>query len=418
MTSRPRAQFRVLGGEGRAGTGRRLTTARSSDEGRSTAPLTVVVADDSSAIRLLARNALAPRKGFAVVAEASDGAEALRLVEHHRPDCVVLDVEMPGMGGFDALAELQRRRPEIPVVMLSGFSNETVLDKAMTGGAAALLHKDQLTRLGETVRQAAAGPAHAAPPARPVASVPGPVAQRSTESPESALRSAQDDLRRFEYVVSHDFAEPLRALTGFSKLLESSYADVLDDSGKVFLGQITSATVRMQGMVDDLLVYSRAGRAEPTLERVDLDDVVTLVRKGLRGGFPDRETTVSSTELPDVVGDREMCTTLLRHLVLNGLLFNRAPAPTVRIEGRIVDGSAVISVSDNGFGVAAAQHDTIFQLFRRLNTREEFPGTGTGLALCRRIAAVQGGALDLVSSTNDGSVFALTLPRYADEQGA
>jgi signal transduction histidine kinase len=75
-------------------------------------------------------------------------------------------------------------------------------------------------------------------------------------------------------------------------------------------------------------------------------------------------------------------------------------------------------VSDNGFGVAAAQHGTIFELFRRLNTREEFPGTGTGLALCKRIAALQGGALDLVSSTNEGSVFTLTLPRYADEQGA
>jgi signal transduction histidine kinase len=416
MTSTPRAQFRALGGDGRPGLRQGPTTSRSPDDGRSSAPLTVVVADDSSAIRLLARNALAPRKGFAVVAEASDGAEALQLVERHRPDCVVLDVEMPGMGGFDALAELQRRSPEIPVVMLSGFSNETVLDRAMTGGAAALLHKDQLTRLGDTVRQAAGG--HVPAPAGPVQAVPGPVARRSAESPESALRAAQDDLRRFEYVVSHDFAEPLRALTGFSKLLESSYADVLDDSGKVFLGQITSATARMQGMVDDLLIYSRAGRAEPTLGRVDLDDVVKRVRTSVRERFPDRGTTVSSGALPDVVGDRDMCTTVLRHLVLNGLLFNRAPEPTVRIEGAVADGSVVISVSDNGFGVAAADHDTVFELFRRLNTREEFPGTGTGLALCKRIAALQGGALGLASSTNDGSVFTLTLPRYADEQGA
>jgi signal transduction histidine kinase len=109
---------------------------------------------------------------------------------------------------------------------------------------------------------------------------------------------------------------------------------------------------------------------------------------------------------------------VLRHLVLNGLMFNRAAEPSVRIEGGIVDRSAVISVSDNGFGVAAAQHDTIFELFRRLNTREEFPGTGTGLALCKRLAVLQGGALDLARSTDDGSVFTLTLPRYADEQGA
>ncbi|MDX6317471.1 MAG: hypothetical protein QOD35_871, partial [Nocardioidaceae bacterium] len=344
MASAPRAQFRALGGDGRPGLRRAVATARSLDDGPSTAPLTVVVADDSSAIRLLARNALAPRKGFAVVAEAADGAEALRLVEQHRPDCVVLDVEMPGMGGFDALAELQRRSPEIPVVMLSGFSNETVLDRAMTGGAAALLHKDQLTRLGDTVRQAAVGPAHVPAPVRPVQAGAGPVAKRSAESPESALREAQDDLRRFEYVVSHDFAEPLRALTGFSKLLESSYADALDESGKVFLGQIASATARMQGMVDDLLIYSRAGRAKPTLGRVDLDDVVKLVRTSVRDRFPDRDTTVTSTALPDVVGDRDMCTTVLRHLVVNGLIFNRTQEPTVRIEGAVVDGSVVISV--------------------------------------------------------------------------
>jgi signal transduction histidine kinase len=403
MTSRPGAQSRAQGW--------------SPEQSRTTAPLTVVVADDSSAIRLLARNALASRKGFAVVAEASDGAEALRLVQQHQPDCVVLDVEMPGMGGFDALAELQLVSPQIPVVMLSGFSNETVLDRAMTGGAAALLHKDQLTRLAETVRDAAVGPVRAQPTAAAVHAGSAPAAAQPGQSPDPAA-GAREDLRRFEYVVSHDFAEPLRALTGFAKLLDSSYAGVLDESGVLFLAQITSAAARMQTMVDDLLTYSRAGRAQPSVARVDLNDVVSSVRTSLRGWLGDHQASVVTTDLPDVVGDRDMCATVLRHLVLNGILFNRASEPTVRIEGATVDGCVVITVRDNGIGIAAEQQDKVFELFGRLNTREEYPGTGTGLALCKRIAELQGGAVTVARSTNNGSVFSLTMPRYTDDQGA
>jgi signal transduction histidine kinase len=376
--------------------------------------LRVVVADDSSAIRLLARNALARRRGFTVVGEASDGSEALRLVKQHEPDCVVLDVEMPGMGGFEALAELKRSYPAVPVVMLSGFSNETVVDRAMAGGASALLHKDQLTRLAETVRDATASPIQV-PVWGPNAS-PGAVTQPAPIAP-SRPSTAIEDLRRFEYVVSHDFAEPLRAMTGFAKLLETQYAASFDDTGVLFLEHINAAAARMRAMVDDLLAYSRAGRSELTRQRVILNEVANAVRAGLPAQIDDHRTSVVVDDLPDVVGDRDMCLTVLRHLMLNGLTFNRSIEPTVRVLGHTTGDTAVITVSDNGIGIEAVQHDKVFELFRRLNTRDEYPGTGTGLALSRRIVAIQGGTLELYNSSNSGSAFQLTLPRYDEQQG-
>jgi light-regulated signal transduction histidine kinase (bacteriophytochrome) len=105
-----------------------------------------------------------------------------------------------------------------------------------------------------------------------------------------------------------------------------------------------------------------------------------------------------------------MCATVLRHLVLNGLTFNRTDEPRVRIAGRRVGRAALITVSDNGIGVAEEMHEQVFELFRRLNTREEYAGTGTGLALSRRIVACQSGLLRLARSTAEGSVFELTLP--------
>jgi signal transduction histidine kinase len=386
--------------------------ARARDHRAPSSPLEVVVADDSSALRFLLRSALSPRTGFIVVAEAVDGREVLTLVESHRPDCVVLDVDMPGMGGFEALAELQRRCPTVPVVMLSGFSSETERDRAIAGGAAAFLHKDQIVRLPEALREATAGlapgPATTTGPAE-VASPPT-TGSASTEHVDSAMRTSAEDLRRFEYVVSHDLAEPLRALTGFASLLQGSYAEVLDTSGVLFVEHISAAAGRMQAMVDDLLTYSRAGRQRPAKDRVDLNEVAAAVVAELSADIDGRLVSVVVGDLPEVIGDRNMCATVLRHLVLNGLTFNRTVEPMVRIAGQRVGEAALITVSDNGIGVAAEMHEQVFELFRRLNTREEYAGTGTGLALSRRIVTLQGGVLRLARSTAVGSVFELTLP--------
>ena len=393
------------------------TMTRSPGAAETGAPVKVVLADDSAAIRLLARKALSGRVGLDLIGEARDGAEVLALVASHKPDCVVLDVDMPGMGGFETLAELKRRCPAVPVVMLSGFSSEAVADRAATGGAAAFLHKNELTRLAETIHQVTSRPGALATTAgdtgllmyRPSA-VPTQVAAPEAGSPA-------DDLRRFEYLVSHDFAEPLRAMNGFANLLAGRYTDVLDESGELFLQHIVAAAARMQAMVDDLLSYSRTGRSQAATDHVSLNEAAASALASLPSEIGGRRVSVEVSDLPDVVGDRVMCVSVLRHLVLNGLTFNRSLAPTVRIHGRIEGRTAVVMVTDNGIGIRADQHEVIFGLFKRLNSYDAYPGTGSGLALCRRMVALLGGTLEVESSTDTGTAFRLSLPRFDPDQG-
>ena len=407
-------------------------------------PIRVIFADDSAAMRTLARFALSTRAGFDLVGEACDGAEALSLVDRHDADCVILDVEMPNVGGFEALAQLQRSRPSLPVVMLSGYADAVVTRRAETEGAAAYLEKNNcLAQLAETVRRVtlanastrgAVDPSGAAQvgtsPAvqvdtSPVEQVnPAPVAPVGLAVPDATAvpdapesNSAPDapsaevaaaDLLRLEYVISHDFAEPARILSGFSKLLAQRYADQLDDSGRLFVDNIQSAAARLQQMIDDLLAYSRAGRLDPTLEPVDVVALVQQTYLKLASQHPAARLGVAA--LPQVIGSASLLGTVLTCLVRNALLFNASPDPTVHVAGRATDGRAVITVTDNGIGMTAAQCDSVFDLFRRLNTREEYAGTGTGLTLCRRLMTLQHGTINLDSTSGNGTVVTLTLP--------
>jgi len=371
-------------------------------------PIRVLIADDSSAMRTLARALLPLAKGFSVVV-ARDGAEALAMFDSHRLDCVVLDIEMPGMGGFEALEELQRRRPEVPVVVLSGFSDPVVAGEAKARGAAAYLDKgSEMGRLAETVRRVCGPSVAVAEPDN----APGPIQSRSTTGDDSsAAVELAAELRRLEYVISHDFAEPVRIMGGFATLLNKRYPAVLDASGQAFLAHLVDGARRMQTMVDDLLSYSRAGRAVAHPELIDLAQLVAEVIAEVPPA--ERPVEVTAGRLPSAWGDVTMLRTVLREVVTNGLRFNTAASPSVQIAGRVVNTSCVLTVTDNGIGVSPVHANEVFELFRRLNPREEHAGTGTGLALCQRLLALQSGSITLSPTAAGGTVVTITLPAAA-----
>lgn len=376
----------------------------------------VLFADDSSAMRTLARYSMTAGKGFSV-AEACDGAEALAMFDAQRPDCVVLDIQMPRLGGLEALDELQRRAPEMPVVMLSGFSDPALISIAQARGAVAYLEKSsEMGRLAETVRRVSA-PALEAPPTEPP--LPAPVRSTppppSTSRPPEASATAADstaavDLQRLEYVISHDFAEPVRIMGGFATLMNTRYAATLDPSGQAFLAHLLDGAQRMQVMVDDLLSYSRAGRTVAHPGVVDLSGLVAEVTAELAAPIAERGGRVTADVLPLAWADAALMRTVLRHVLTNGLTFNTAAVPTVSVTGRVVDELVVITVTDNGIGVVDDHAQDVFELFRRLNTREEYSGTGTGLALCRRLVSLQSGTINLSSSAAGGTAVTITLP--------
>lgn len=161
----------------------------------------------------------------------------------------------------------------------------------------------------------------------------------------------------------------------------------------MFLSHIQGAAERLQSMVGDLVVFSRAGHAELRSQVVDVQACATEARRALADTITKRLGTVEIATVPRAVGDPAAITTVLQHVVINALTFHRQATPSVQIAGRASSGSTIytVTVTDNGIGVRPSDLESAFELFRRFNTREEYPGTGTGLALCRRLMDQQGG---------------------------
>jgi PAS domain S-box-containing protein len=221
------------------------------------------------------------------------------------------------------------------------------------------------------------------------------------------------ELDEFTHVVSHDLQEPLRTLIAFSDFLLKDCSERLDDQGREYVRFLVEASRRMRELIADLLDLSRAGSITRDFREVDLNEVVSLVVSDLgeliraRGG-----EVVIPEPLPCVWGDRTRIGQLLGNLVSNGLKYNQGPAPRVEIGAAASNDPAwaTLFVRDNGIGIPPEFHGEIFRLFRRLHTREEFGGTGAGLAICQKIVQAHGGRIWVESDPGKGSTFRFTLP--------
>lgn len=224
------------------------------------------------------------------------------------------------------------------------------------------------------------------------------------------LQATNADLRQFGYVASHDLAEPLRTMSGFSRLLEAKYAGVLDATGREYLSYIAGGAARMQALIDDLRAYTAASQRELALGPVDLHAVVDDVRDALAASLAERRATVRvEGHLPPVQGDRSMLTLVVQNLVSNGIKFTRSATPTVVLRGRVEGGAVVLEVDDDGIGIPEQHRERVFALFQRLHTRDEYPGTGLGLAICQRIVQRQGGTVRVDDAPGGGARFVLAL---------
>jgi len=228
------------------------------------------------------------------------------------------------------------------------------------------------------------------------------------------LSRKNKELDEFTYVVSHDLQEPLRTLIAFSDFLMSDQADRLDEEGKEHVRYIVEASRRLRSLIQDLLTLSRAGKVTAEFTPIDLAEVVAIIEADhaellrSRGG----EIRVVGP-LPTIWGDRDRIGQLLANLVGNALKYNQDPRPTVSIgvEADEPGPMVTLSVGDNGIGIEPQFHSKIFLLFRRLHTREEYEGTGAGLAICQKIAQAHGGRIWVNSRPGEGSTFFVTLPR-------
>ena len=225
------------------------------------------------------------------------------------------------------------------------------------------------------------------------------------------LEQSNQELQQFAYVASHDLQEPLRTIVGFCQLLDMEYREQLDEQGQEFLNTIIDGGKRMQRLIRDLLEYSRVGRKGQPFQkeslRLAVDEAVALLHTSIQesGG------TVTIEELPELWVDHGQMIRLFQNLIGNAIKYRGEAPPKVRICANEGPEMWKITVSDNGIGIADEFAEQIFIIFKRLHTREEYPGTGIGLAICRRIVERHGGTIQLVPGQSTGSTFEVTFPK-------
>jgi signal transduction histidine kinase len=231
------------------------------------------------------------------------------------------------------------------------------------------------------------------------------------EERAAELERSNADLEQFAYAASHDLSEPLRTVAGFSQLLAARYQGRLDADADEMIRFMGDGVDRMQQLIDDLLLYSRVGRAPLKEEVVDLNDALDEARAWLGPAVDDAGASISCDDLPSVRGERGQLAQVFQNLLGNAIKFT-APGvtPAVRVSATASGGEWRITVTDNGIGVDPEQADAIFKMFGRLHPADEFPGTGIGLALVKRIVERHGGRIWVERGSAGGSVFVFTLP--------
>jgi light-regulated signal transduction histidine kinase (bacteriophytochrome) len=229
------------------------------------------------------------------------------------------------------------------------------------------------------------------------------VAERTAE-----LERANQDLEAFSYSVSHDLRAPLRAINGFSHLVLETDHERLSEEGRGLLDRVVRNSDRMGRLIEDILAYSRAGRSALNRGRVELAALVQGVVEDLRPEYPRTEIAVG--ELPVVSGDATMLRQVFANLLGNACKFSsHRPQPRVGIRCTPRDDAWVIDIADNGAGFDMAYADRLFGMFQRMHTESEFPGSGVGLAIVKRLVERHGGRVWAESAPDRGATFSLTL---------
>lgn len=228
---------------------------------------------------------------------------------------------------------------------------------------------------------------------------------------EEDLRRSNKELEQFAYVASHDLQEPLRTMTSYAQLLAKRYQNRLDDKADKYINYIVDGASRMQQLINDLLTYSRVGKQHIEFEPTDCNLVLQRTLANLEIAISETGAIITSETLPTVMADGRQLLQLFQNLIANGIKFCREHTPAVRIFAVRQDTEWLFGVRDNGIGIEPEYAQRIFVIFQRLHSRQEYSGTGIGLALCQRIVEGHGGRIWVESQLGKGATFYFTIPR-------
>jgi PAS domain S-box-containing protein len=235
-------------------------------------------------------------------------------------------------------------------------------------------------------------------------------AEKKLAAKMAELARSNADLEQFAYVASHDLQEPLRMVAAYTQLLAERYRGQLDENADKYIGYASEGALRMQSLVQDLLMFSRVGRNGGACSHVDCNAAMDEVLLSLGPAMQESGAVVTQGALPAVWADRSRLTQVFQNLIGNAIKFRGKEAPAISVRAEKEGEDWVFSVSDNGIGIAPEHAENVFVVFQRLHTRTEYPGNGIGLAICKKIIEHGGGKIWVETAAGHGSIFKFTIP--------
>ena len=227
---------------------------------------------------------------------------------------------------------------------------------------------------------------------------------------EDDLRRSNAELEQFAYVASHDLQEPLRTVAGMMQLLQQRYQGQLDARADEYIHYAVDASNRMQQLINDLLEFSRVERKGKPFAATDLEKVLHMALANLQGAITDSGAQITHDPLPTVQADAGQLTQVLQNLISNSIKYRGERPPEIHLSATRLEHGWQVAVRDNGIGIEPQYFDRVFLIFQRLHTRSKCPGTGIGLALCKKIIERHGGKMWIESALNQGATFFFTIP--------
>lgn len=241
--------------------------------------------------------------------------------------------------------------------------------------------------------------------------------EEKLETYMNQLERSNDELQTFAYVASHDLQEPLRTIAGFTELIAETHQGQLDEETDEYIDFILQATTRMRTLIQDLLLFSRVSTAKEYITEVDLNEILSTALKNLNSSIEDTQAVVTYDLLPNVFTNQTMILQVFQNLLSNGLKYSKEEInPKIHISATDNEHTWTFSFKDNGIGIDSQYFDRIFIIFQRLHTKEEYSGTGIGLAICKKIVERYGGKIWLESIPDKGTTFYFTIPKELNLQ--
>jgi signal transduction histidine kinase len=376
--------------------------------GTSTKLRVLLVEDNPSDVELVL---LTLRKdGFEVSSDVVQTAgEFAARIQTGNYDLILADYNLPQWRGMEALDILCRENLDVPLIVVTGYLGEEKAVECIKQGATDCVLKDRLARLPPSVRRALQEKRLRDQRRQ---------SEKELASKVTELARSNAELEQFAYVASHDLQEPLRMIANYTQLLAERYRGKLDEQADKYIGYAVDGAVRMQALIQDLLKFSRAGKAEIEPRTVECRAVVEQAVKNLQAAVEESGAVVNCNRLPAVLADPSQLTQVFQNLIANAIKFHGAEKPVIQIDAEKKDHEWVFTVSDNGIGIPVESWQDIFVIFRRLHTRTEYAGNGIGLAICKKIIERHGGKIWIEAEVKPGCRFRFTLPAEPSSKAA